>query len=330
MVNNRFFILDRYFCFVLFFFLWLLYGGNLWNGDREAYEVYFQRDALSYWGVEVGYGALNLIFNKLGASFQMFQVFISFITLFLTFRFISKVTCIFSTSLLVYFFFMFPLDYVLMRNTLAFSIVLNALVPLFNNDKKSFFWLVVLATLFHQSACLFMILIFTDGKNDVKKYKVIFFMVLFAVFIKVLLLSGFMPLRIVEHLNYYGVSVKSLIFNILMQFISVFIFLRGFNREKKIFLGNYWPRFICNINIVSLILIPLYFYGDIFLRVFRLFVFIDLLMIVHFIMAKRILNLWMLLYLVLFSSYLFYYFIYLQVDLTLVPLFRDNFFSFVL
>lgn len=44
-------------CFYIF---WVLYGGNVWNGDREAYELYYARDGISPWGVEILYGYINI------------------------------------------------------------------------------------------------------------------------------------------------------------------------------------------------------------------------------------------------------------------------------
>lgn len=78
--------------YLMFPIMWGLYGWNSWNGDRDGYEAYYAvRDSLSAWGMEFGYGYLNILANKLELPYQIFQILISLITLLLLFRYVIKV-----------------------------------------------------------------------------------------------------------------------------------------------------------------------------------------------------------------------------------------------
>ncbi|WP_411912030.1 EpsG family protein [Pseudomonas spirodelae] len=101
-------LLSVFLALPIFLVMWVLYGWNYWNGDREAYEFYYStRDTLASWGAEIGYGSLNILASQSGLSFQSFQILISFVTLYLVFRYMIKRTVSPFVSLVLYLIFFF-------------------------------------------------------------------------------------------------------------------------------------------------------------------------------------------------------------------------------
>lgn len=320
---------DLFITICIFCLLFFLYSGNLWNGDRIGYENYYHRESLGLWGLEVGYGALNLIFYKLGISYQLFQSFIALVSLLLISQYLKKVSYLLSVSLLLYLIVMFSLDYVLMRTTLAYAIVLNGFYYLYQGERLKYIMLVFIASLFHQSSLIFSIFLFLPyNYKNIQISKYIYLSIAMILIAGAIRLFGLLPNNIASHLNYYLPSVKSTIFSVCVHIICIslvyFDCLVNLKNEdnKKYFK---YIEFIKAFNIVSILLLFLYFQADIFIRIFRLIVFVNLIYIVQLsIMTKRI-SYYALIYVVIFSIYLIMFYIYPTTQYSLFPLIKHNF-----
>ncbi|WP_279151644.1 EpsG family protein [Photobacterium iliopiscarium] len=307
-----------------------LFGGSLWNGDRNGYEDFYNnRLSIDQWGTEIGYGLLNIVFNKIGVSYQYFQLIISIISMCLVFRYLSRVSTVFFISILFYAVFMLPLDYVLIRTTIAYAIILNSLIYLYKGEKVKFFILVLIAFTFHQSSIIFAFLGFLP--KDFKTVKLSRYLNgSFLLVLVFLLIKNFnlLPNNIIEHLNYYKPSIKSVIFSTFLHGLSVFFILYDTNirlNSNESFSHKKYISFIKAINILSVLLIPLYFQADIFVRVFRLFVFINIIYLLQMMLETKKISLYALSYIVIFSFYLFFYYIYLTANYSIYPMINSNF-----
>lgn len=304
---------------------WCLYGGNLWNGDREAYELYYVRDSIVPWGMEVLYGYMNILSYKLGLSFQTFQVIISFFTISLICIYFNRIYQYPGAAIFLYFLLMLPLDYVLMRTSLSYAIVLNAFVFLFRGNRGAYFTLVVIAAMIHQSAALFLIFLLVKKEGTINKTSIYIMATLFfSAFIQAVFYYGYIPQKIITHLSYYEITWKAIVSCIFFHVLSVILIECDF----KVRGGGRYDIFILNLNVVSLLIIVLYFQSDIFVRVFRLLVFINVVYLCQKILVTRKATIYALIYIVFYSFYLFIYYIYPVIDYTLVPLFQ-SFYLFI-
>jgi hypothetical protein len=323
-MNKSIIQFDFYIFTILFMFAWVLYGGNLWNGDREAYELYYARDDISQWGVEILYGYINIYFHKAGVTFQVFQIFISFITILITSIYFRKTSVLLGVSFLLYFFLMFPLDYVLMRTSLAYAIVLNAFNVLAQGRKYRYIGLIFIATLIHQSAILFLIFLLA---NDGSKLKNIYNYVIYSVLLIFLTLAlsnyNLFAAKLVEHFSYYQTTWKTIVSSIIYHSFSIFLVIANFKKKREC---NKYDCFIRNVNVVSMLIFCLYFQADIFVRVFRLLVFINVVYFVQNIFKDRKISIYTCVYIPFFSLYLFYYYVYPTLQYSLYPLIKSNIF----
>ena len=149
--------------FVMIFFLWFLFAFNQWNGDRDGYELHYLSRSVSEWGVEIGYGYLNVFFRWVGFSYQEFQVVIAALCMLLLSRYIYNFSVVPFFVLFIYAIFFFPLDYVLIRSFLAFCVFLQGLFFLFKggfSGRLLYFLMVLLATVIHQSAFMLLVFVF--------------------------------------------------------------------------------------------------------------------------------------------------------------------------
>ena len=321
-MNKSSIYFDFYIFFLLFVFAWALYGGNVWNGDRDAYELYYVRDDVSPWGIEILYGYINIYFHKAGVSFQSFQIIISFLTIVITSIYLRKVSVYLGISFLLYFILMFPLDYVLMRTSLAYAIVLNAFVMLSQGRRLYYIVLILIATLIHQSALLFLVFLLANDGSKLKNTKSYIFYSIFLTIVTLALSNyNFFAAKIVEHFSYYQTTWKTILSSIVYHSFSIYLIISNFNRKGP---NNKYDVFIRNLNIVSLLLFCFYFQADIFVRVFRLLVFVNIVYLAQTMFIQKKATIYSLIYIFIYSVYLIYYYIYPTLEYSLYPLIKSN------
>lgn len=321
--------LSIFFALLVLLVMWVLYGWNYWNGDRDGYELYYYtRDSLSGWGGEFGYGYLNILANKEGLPYQGFQILISLLTLFLMFRYIVKRTSSPLISIVLYAVCFFTLDFVLMRNFLAFAIFLQGMICLLEGKpfgRTKYVLLVMLAATVHQSSLVFLVFAFMPFHRAVRLDRFFLALLLF-VFSYVLIRSNLeFPDIIARHFNYYSTSLKSSLANLSVHLASSFLIAlvvlgerkslckvrEASGRDKELI-------FIFNLNLFSLFFLVLYFESEIFIRLLRIILFFNILHCINSLFLPRKVYLFLVSYLLVFSVYLVYFF--------LIPVARDAFF----
>jgi hypothetical protein len=321
--------------YLMFPIMWGLYGWNSWNGDRDGYEAYYAvRDSLSAWGMEFGYGYLNILANKLELPYQIFQILISLITLLLLFRYVIKVALFPVFSMLLYAVLFFPLDFVLMRNFLAFTIFLQGMIVLEEDGRYSrtkYFALIILATTVHQSSLVFLVFLFMPVNRAVNLSR---FLVFFALFVSLYTLVRYnfkLPSSVAAHFDFYKVTLKSSLANAFVHLLSsILMILVVLGERKSIF--NAWELsqrdrylvFIMNFNVFSLFFLVLYFESEIFIRVFRVVLFVNIMHCVNSIFIGRRVYIFLIAYLGVFSFYVVSFFLLSVADNSLYPLFQNN------
>ncbi|OYQ70486.1 hypothetical protein B9T10_05810 [Wohlfahrtiimonas chitiniclastica] len=303
-------------CYTILLLLYLSYAGNTWNGDRDAYESYYIRSDISAWGFEILYGYSNIYFHQLGLSYQTFQSIIAFLTISLVYKYIKNSSNKIILCLLIYSILIFPLDYVLMRTSLAYAIILNALLILEKNQYIRYTLYVLIASLIHISSIIFILLIFY---KQIKFIHILYFIIIEILFLYISTYLPIEPNNITNHLQIYATSQKTGVFYSTIQILSTFFLYKSHDSQKKY-------SFILKINIIFLILIPIYFYTNIIIRPFRLLIFINIIFFTSDIILNKKIKVINSLYIFIFGLFLFHHFIYLTMELSFYPLFSHNLF----
>nr|AHF46350.1 Wzy [Plesiomonas shigelloides] len=316
--------IDVFLSVFVFFAAWIFYALNTWNGDRDAYELYYMRDGISAWRGEIIYGYMNIFFNKLGVGFQAFQAIVASLTLLITWLYFRKVSYYLSISFILYLILMLPLDYVLMRTTLAYSIVIYGLYLKFYKHAYLYVLFIIVATLIHQSAFFF---IGDANKIGVQSFRLIFLLLFSTIIASFMLYKlDFVPLSIQEHIAYYRTNYKTSVFNVCLHLASTLIMYLNYNYLKNTNRCGRYDDFILSINCVSMLLLATYIYADIFVRLFRLICFINLIYLVQWVFLNKLrASLYAFIYFALFSFYLFYYFVYKTASLSILPMLYCNY-----
>lgn len=264
---------------LIFFVMWVFYAFNYGNGDYLTYKTFYENRTFDMWGVEVLFGFLAHSFKELQLSYADFQVAVASITLLLLFRFIREVRKPI-TILLIFFVFFFPLDYVLMRNFLAFTIILQGVLLKLNDGKNStlgYIFFVLIATLIHQSSILYLIFAFSFSTRrvrlDIFLCAFILFGLAYAVMRGIFIYTGLHALRF----EMYSGTVFMFLVNVII-YVSNFILVKFFLAFT--FLGgeriNKYKSTLFNINLMLFFLLIPSFDIPIIIRVLRHCLFINI------------------------------------------------------
>ncbi|MDY4312231.1 EpsG family protein [Pseudomonas shirazica] len=321
--------------FPVFLLMWGLYGWNTWNGDREGYELYYNtRVTLASWGKEIGYGYLNILANRSGVSFGLFQIVLSLVTLLCLYRYVLKKSVAPVASLLAYFVCFFALDFVLMRNFLAFAICLQAILCLCEGGwrgRLAYAMLILLATSVHQSSLIYMVFVVMPLGRALPLTRFLLFYCTCIGFY--LLIRYFVPLpdAVAAHFSYYTTSLKSSIFNSVVHLFSVlFLALVVVGERRSILRCSGADErgkeliFVYNMNLLSLLFIPLYFESEIFIRLFRFVLFFNVLHCVNALFVWRKTHFLIVGYLSFLMLYLVIFFLVPVAEYSVIPLFKNN------
>lgn len=266
-------------------FMWLLFGWNYMNGDYEAYETYYNTslyligsDSIIY---EVGYKYLMIISNLVGLSFQNFYITISLIIILLFYRFFIRFSEIPGLFLFSYFWFFFPADYVFLRNTLAFVIVLQGFYCVFfntNHKYLKYFLFVTIAVTIHSSSLFYYLMYLAFIPKRLSIFKTLLFVILGVILFNFLyshFKTLFFSFNQGDRFDIYYSSLGVFVVNSIFQIMNVF-FIYIFYSAKKNKNNNNIDIMIYNINVVLLFLIIFYFSLGIFVRIFRYIAIINI------------------------------------------------------
>jgi hypothetical protein len=320
-------------------FIWVLFGWNYSNGDYEGYEEKYNTSFLlllntSY---EIGFNLLCVGSNLIGLSFPQFLIIISGITLLLLLRFILRYSIYPALVIVLFFWVFFPLDYVLLRNFLAFSIVLQGLICVIDDvDYKyvKFIFLILLASTIHSSSFIYLILLLAFYfKTQIKFLYVVLLVLLGIVFYKII---GQAILANVLNVSggrgdYYQTNLITFISLLILQLVGTIFIIYLYFLLKIESLSTSLARFyliFLNINVVIFLITVLYFDYSIFIRLYRNIAIVNCVFITNIIFIiypKNIIGrlkvfFFFLCYLILF----FNYFITPYIEDTLLSLFKYN------
>ena len=327
---------SKFLTLLFFAFTWLLFGWNHWNGDYEAYEkLYdFPQIEVILSGHEFGYNALMYLFNYLGFTFQEFFIVISFISLVLLFNFIIRYANYPAFFAVVFFLCFFPLDYVLLRNFLAFTIVLQGLILVINRHKYAkvlFVLTVLLAFLFHGTALFYLILVFCFGEKRINPVYVPI-LVFIALILYITVGNSVMNLIFESsgRVSLYESSIITFIINSFIQIVN-FIIMRYFYikslKQPPLFEGqNRFNTILININLILLFVMPLYLNYAIAVRLLWNISLVNVILMINTYMqckSKRDrTNLFIIF--ILYIAFFFMYMIIPYIDFTLFALYKYN------
>lgn len=183
---------EKVFPFILFLtniFIWLLITGARDEIDLPSYLVTYDRPfSFEIAGFQVAFYSLIDFFRNLSFSFYEFREIFVCCGLVFLYRFISKLTINPHMVYFSYLLYLIFLDYIQFRNFLACSIFYLALVVLILHDnhwKKKYALFVVIASLFHSSFLVYLLLLLipSDKWNESKVMRcVASFSVVFSIF----------------------------------------------------------------------------------------------------------------------------------------------------
>ena len=311
-INNALFLVSLLILFILF-------GFNEWNGDRDAYEDLFTGD--SWMSTEPGYTFINNYFNEIGFTYDQFQAIIALICILL----IGKYAMYNIKNRLLFIAFygitLFPLDYVLIRNFLSFSLLIQGISLLNSNKNRIFLYTVIIliSATIHQSAFLFIIFVFTK-KEKINSQK--FLLIALSYFAIFFMAKNFIfsELGVIDHLLIYKQTFKGGIANTILHAIAI---LPAIYISKKYPNASKNNNKIYNLNLLSILFFPLYFESEIFIRLLRVVIFLNA---CYFIDLPRIKPyiLYSFFYILIFSLFLFFQFNLPFFDDSAAPLLKNN------
>lgn len=261
-----------------------LFAGNNENPDYQNYYNMYMDGGISF---EDGLlkTALSFLFMKLGMPYQVFFAMLSAICIFLIWNTINYYSAGNSLVFLLYLIYPFFLDIVQIDNTIAYSIVLNALRFLDDKNKRrgatKYICVVLVAALFHPIALIYLIFLLKYVSSE----KMFMFMGA-GIFVCLFGFSSILP-KIIQcipvlnlfsvQLGYYvsfasefGLNLQSGMFKYLVISISVYLFCLFKYRElKKNNMDGRRDKTMVQLFFLLIVLLPLITVSSEFTRIVR-------------------------------------------------------------
>ena len=283
--------------FLTLLLMFILMGFNFYNADYNMYSRLYSNYGLldTFSLTEILFQLVCHFFYNMGFSYHHFLIVYSFVCFFLLYLTFSKLSKYKGLAVSMYFICPFFVDAVQIRHFLAVCIVCYGLTFLLsdeeNNKKNSFKYIVanIIACGFHTSAVIYFIFLLYPlfKKKKIKDTFLLFFVIsvvatlLMRSSLFINILNYIIPSSKMEAYFLTGKYVsKSFIISILfviaqcipiaaMLFLKM-IFRNSENDKDVIFLDS-----VIILNILLLIIMPLYFYSYEFVRLFRGILLID-------------------------------------------------------
>lgn len=166
-------------------FVMVLFAGLRYQVGTD-WDAYFVNYKLNYWDTEWGYKYLNLFFSKyLQAPFNLFLLVINAVSLFLISKYIKNLAGCYIIALLIFYSDLF-MYYNLsgMRQSIATSFTCFALIFAVKKQIKPFLLFVVIASFFHVTSVVFLVVYFLPRKSlTIKNLVLIAFAFITVVFV---------------------------------------------------------------------------------------------------------------------------------------------------
>lgn len=319
-------------------FIWILYGWNFSNGDYGAYEKIYNASILSLVdeNYEIGFRLLCITASLSGLSFQGFLIILSGIIVILFSRFFLKYSSHPAFVVLVFFWFFFPLDYVLLRNFLAFSLVLQGLICVFDDVKFKyikFAAFVLLGSSIHYSSIFYFILIpfFTLKKPASLTYVIM--LVILGVFLYKVVGQGIVAVYLSsgDRGDAYQTNLITFIALFICQLLGtgfVIYLYKMLQRDESFEHDSKFYLIFLNVNIAVFFITVMYFDFSIFVRLYRNVALINCVFISNLVFGLFPMNVLkkakMAVFFICYLIFFFIYFIAPFLNDTLISLFMYN------
>lgn len=320
---------------LLFMIMWGLFGWNFWNADFLMYVGMYNIPVskLDFFGYEGGYNFLIFCCKSIGLNFQQFHILIATIVLFLVFRFFNTFSKLPAFSTACFFWVFFPLQFVILRNFIAFSIVLQGLISVLKNEKYSkekYIFFVLLASTIHISSLFYFVFVFAFRKSEIK-IKTISFWIVGLVILTILSYNFVFSIISLVNLRkalFYRTSLTLFLAYSVIQILNLFVvkYFLNYNSDSNSngdVLNSRRNNIILNINILMLFLIPIYYELAVFIRILLNMSIVNIVFITNksfLIESKRFPKFLFVIYL----SFWFFSFIFLVRQNTIISLFNNN------
>ena len=316
--------------------MWMLFGFNTNNVDMINYERRFYYGTTEF--AESGFNAIINICKYFGVS--SYQGFLGAVSLFLIvaiFFCTLKFTDNAISALLLFCLYPFVLFCIEVRFSIAFCTVLIAILILLKDSRYSipiFIGLALLATMFHSSSLLYLILIFHKVKINHKNK--LYIMIAAAV---LGIVVTYTPLALYFASWVSGGSDKitqwftrrgrfGMAIPIIQQLVSFIIFKYANQlRQKWKIETSLNADVLYDLNILMFILVPCYFINNTFFRLYRIIIFVNTLFFSEIIYNKSNDNQWKVTKLGMLNTFqilfLSFYEIFSRPNVWM-PIFQDN------
>ena len=320
------FILYAYFAkksklavFLILLFSWLQCVFITESFDLLNMEFRYYYLKIGTQGLAIGYDILFNMFQNTGVSFTVFKMFTASFSLLTVFLAIKKTTNNISMVFALYAIYPFISSISQIRNAMATAIVIYFLICYIQDPKhkiKKYIFGVILASLFHYSALVYLIFIFAkfDFNKSRLSVRIIIILVIVITFITIrtnmlynILSSYITNNRLIGWLDFESSlkwategnhNWKMKLILITLHFLGYFIFYNIYIRYKKLLINNrnkliyldlnrnYYLNidaieFVNYIQLLLFILIPFYMLSPTYLRLY-----INVLPIIYIILAQ--------------------------------------------
>lgn len=275
-VTSFFFKRSKLFLIFFFVFMWVLFGWNYSNADLPMYKRLYSTpiNDLVFIKFEGGYSFLMYCSKYVGLTFQQFLIVTSGVVLLFILRFFYIFSYLPAILSVCFFWCFFPLEFVILRNFIAFSIVLQGLICVLREEKYyhlKFVFCVLVASTIHVSSLLYLLFLLAFNREELK-IKHIVLSVIILLLVTVLshdLIYELLSLYSIGKVNFYSTSLKLFLFYSAIQVINLFTIKYFFGlKENPGSETTIWRNTVLvNINIIMLLLIVVYFELAVFVRI---------------------------------------------------------------
>lgn len=293
--------LQQLFSIIILIFMWIIFAGNTSNPDYNNFEHIYNKITIggleSYSGVEIGFSIIMKLSGIFGFSYQQFLIILSTVFLILLLKFIFYFSKSPALVLLIYIFFPFFLDIVQIRNSLAYIIVLNGIIYLYNKKNISYILIILLASLFHTTALFNLIFLLINFVDPKKLLKIIVPTSIFLYLIKsevINLMIKILPIgdKYVVYLN--GTSILNQLLYLILILGNFIIVYYTFLKVKKLGINNKidtniikLASFSLSASILVIMILPLLSFDADFFRLFRNLILIFIINFCNYLSIKK-------------------------------------------
>ncbi|MDE6040532.1 MAG: EpsG family protein [Muribaculaceae bacterium] len=315
---------------VLFLVLmWLLWGWNTDNGDYYNYELTYRYVVYLFQSdYEIGFKFLMFGGELLGLSYQQFLQVLSLIILLLWSNVIFRLTDYPALALTIVFWIFFPIDYVQLRNTLAFAIVMQGLLCWIKFPRYgviAFALTVLLASTIHSSSIFYLSFVILYFIKDWSLYRILAIATVIGVLALGLrsVIFNHLTIQTEGRTEYYTSSAALTIIYTFIQLVNACICIKIYEYVEDEGMDSSLFKLVAGFNILLMLLIPLYSTTAIVVRLFRNLILFDTLFYVNLLVDRDTPRQYAV-YGVALLCIVFIHFVGPVTEYTIEPLFTEN------